>query len=134
MKLNGLSNSHFILVGVVAAIIALFIYMWLDMKNLERSMAPETISASQTPTLENDGAAAPRDANKEISPVQRKVMEQKELAKSSADFFRRQTGTPAAGSTNVSTASSATDDWMFERGRDVTGAELTDSGAISPPE
>jgi len=50
-------------------------------------------------------------------------MEHAELAKASADFFRKEADAPAEGS--------ATDDWMFKSGGDVTGEEPTDRRAMA---
>ncbi len=147
MKFNELNNLHFVLVGAVATIIALFVYMWLDVRSLERSATSAVTSVPQTSTQENDTVVAVSDAVSKNSQAQRDARKHEELVKTSADFFRKEASTQIKATRNIRTeattnarteatrntmrAGGSTDDWMFERGQDVTGAELTDSEAIS---
>ncbi len=148
MKFSIPSKSHIVLAGAVVAVIALFVYMWLDMRNLDRLPAPEVKSISQTSSSEDSGTTAAhakigdvpitvrREPGERKSPLQQRSMRHEELAEVSTDFFRRQPDTAATGSANVQAAGSNTDDWMFESGKDVEAAEPEpiDAEATSVPE
>lgn len=135
MKLNGLNNLHFVLAGAIAAVIALFVYMCLDMRNLERSLLPEVKPTPQTSASEGNSMAAAQMETGNVSvttyhePVKKESLPQQrmghaELGEASAKFFREQTETPTPD---------FSDDWMFERGEDME-TKPTNSRDTSRPE
>ena len=137
MKLGTLSKSHIVLAGAIVAIMALAVYMWLDMRNLERSQKPEAEPASQaqTPLEGNAALAAQAETGNVSSAVDREELidkkssprknriDQQELAEASAKFFRRQARASKAGSASAG----STDDWMFKIGENVEAEPVEDS-------
>jgi type IV secretory pathway VirB10-like protein len=128
-----LSKSYMIMAGVVAVIIALMVYMWLDTRRLDRSLSPK---AEPAPEVSESTTAQTGDMNppsyRESKPIERKPPprqdrpEREEPVKEDRKPSKRKS-TPATGHT---------DDWMFKRGKNAKDVEdePIESEVTSTPE